>query len=104
MQIAVVFITVDKDKEAENIANKLLNKRLCACVNIVKGVKSLYWWKRKIEKAKENLLIIKTKKTLIDKLIKETKRIHPYTVPEIISFDIKKGNSDYLNWVIKETI
>lgn len=103
MKIAVVFITVDKKIFADKITNMLLNKKLCACINIIKNIKSFYWWKGKIEKSNEYLLIIKTKSVLIEKLIKEVKKVHPYTVPEIISYDIKKGNADYINWVIKET-
>lgn len=103
MKISVVFVTVDKKTSADRIAKILLNKRLCACVNIVKNIESLYWWKGKVEKANEYLLIIKTKSILVEKLIKETKKVHPYTVPEIISFNINKGNSDYVNWVKKET-
>ncbi|MCX8093158.1 MAG: divalent-cation tolerance protein CutA [Candidatus Goldbacteria bacterium] len=104
MKISVVFITIDKKNSADKIAKILLNKRLCACVNIIKNVESHYWWKGKKEKAKEYLLVIKTKKNLVDKLINETKKVHPYTVPEIIAFDVEKGNFDYINWVIKETI
>ncbi len=103
MKIAVVFVTVDKKTAAEKIAKSLLKNRLCACVNIVKDIKSYYWWKGKIEKAHEYLLIIKTNKNLVERLILETKKVHPYTVPEIISFDINKGNMDYINWVLKET-
>ncbi|HPD18255.1 MAG TPA: divalent-cation tolerance protein CutA [Candidatus Goldiibacteriota bacterium] len=103
MKITTVAVTVDKKTSAERIARVLLNERLCACVNIIKKIESLYWWKGKVEKTDEYLLIIKTKKNMIDKLIKETRKIHPYVVPEIISFDVDKGNKDYLKWVVKET-
>lgn len=103
MKITTVAVTVDKKTSAERIARVLLNERLCACVNIIKKIESLYWWKGKVEKTDEYLLIIKTKKNMIDKLIKETRKIHPYAVPEIISFDVDKGNKDYLKWVVKET-
>jgi periplasmic divalent cation tolerance protein len=103
MKVSIVFITVDKKKSVDIIVKTLLNKRVCACINIIKNIESQYWWKGKIEKSKEYLLIIKTRKNLIDKLITETKKIHPYSVPEIISFDIEKGNPDYINWLIRET-
>ena len=103
MKIAVVFVTTDKKKSADKITRTLLNKRLCACVNIIKNIESHYWWKGRKEKAGEYLLIIKTRKNIINKLIEEIKKIHSYTVPEIISIDVGKGNPDYINWVIKET-
>jgi len=102
-KICIVFITVNKKNAAMKIVNQLLNKKLAACINIIENIKSCYLWKGKIEKAKEVLLIIKTGKNKIEDLIKFVKKIHPYTVPEIIAYDIIKGNEDYIDWVISET-
>jgi periplasmic divalent cation tolerance protein len=98
----IVFVTVKNKKEAEKIANILLNSRLAACINIVPLIQSRYWWKGKIEKSNESLLIIKTRKNVIKQLIKTVKENHSYTVPEIISVPIIHGNVDYLNWIEKE--
>ncbi len=102
-KISVVFITVDKKTNAKKIISELLKNRLAACVNLVENIESTYRWKGKIEKSGEFLLIIKTAKSKVKKLINHVKKIHPYTVPEIIAFDINKGNKDYIDWVIKET-
>jgi periplasmic divalent cation tolerance protein len=103
-KISIVFITIDKEKSADKITNVLLKERLAACVNRVKNVNSSYWWNGKIERAIESLLIVKTKKTMVKKLIRRVKKLHPYTVPEIIAFDVKNGNKDYLRWVAEETL
>lgn len=95
----VVFVTTNGLKEAEKITNNLLKKKLAACVNIIPAVHSKYWWKGKIEVAKESLMVIKTREKLIGKLIKEIKKIHSYTVPEIIALPVIKGNPDYLRWI-----
>ncbi len=102
-KISVEFITVDKKTNAQKIISELLKNNLAACVNCVKNIESTYWWKGKIEKSGEFLLIIKTAKSKVKKLINYVKKIHPYTIPEIIAFDINTGNKDYINWVIKET-
>ncbi len=99
----IVFVTTDKKKDAVEITNTVLKERLAACVNTIQNVSSSYRWKGKTEHAKEHLLIIKTKNSLISRLIKKIKQIHPYGVPEAISFEIKKGNPDYLKWIISET-
>lgn len=101
-KICVVLVTVDKMVAAKKITDAILKERLAACVNMIENVKSHYWWKGKIESAKEVLLIIKTGKREIENLIKLVKKIHPYTVPEIIAYDIVKGNKDYIDWVIAE--
>ena len=99
----VVFVTVKDRTEAKKLTKALLGKKLAACVNIIPKVESAYWWKGKIEKADELLLIIKTRKSLLNKLIIEVKKNHSYTVPEIISLPITGGNKDYLNWIGEST-
>jgi periplasmic divalent cation tolerance protein len=76
-----------------------MKNKLAACVNIIDNIKSIFWWQGKIDKAKEVLLIIKTKKKLIDKLIKKVKSLHSYAVPEIIALPIIAGNKKYLEWI-----
>ena len=95
----VIFITCVNRREAEKIAGNLVGKKLAACVNIVDNIKSIFWWQGKIDKADEVLLIAKSKKTLIERIVKEVKRLHSYKVPEIIALPIVAGNRDYLNWV-----
>ena len=101
---SVVFVTVDKPKNANKICNILLKEHLAACVNRVRNLSSSYWWKGKIEKATEILLIIKTRRSNIQKLITRVKQLHPYSVPEVISFDIKKGNKEYMDWLVHESM
>ena len=98
----MVFVTTDGSRTSRKVTDAVLKSRLAACVNRVPGIVSQYWWKGKLEKAGEELLIMKTIKTLVPALIKAVKGTHPYTVPEIIAVDIKKGNDDYIKWITKE--
>ncbi|MFH1823983.1 MAG: divalent-cation tolerance protein CutA [Candidatus Firestonebacteria bacterium] len=95
----VVFITVSSKKESKKITEYLIKNKLAACVNEIPNISSTYWWKEKIEKSKELLLVIKTKKSVLNKLIKEVKKIHSYSVPEVIALPIIDGNKDYLDWI-----
>ena len=97
-----VYLTAKDLKEAKRISKHILNKRLAACANILK-IHSLYWWKGKIEKSPEYAIILKTEKSLTKKLILETKKIHSYTTPCIVVWDIKGGNPEYLKWIENET-
>ena len=99
MDFCVVFVTASGPTEAEKISKALLKEKLAACVNIVRGVRSRYWWKGKIEKASESLIMIKTRKSKVPRLIRKVKKIHSYAVPEVIALPILQGNSDYLLWV-----
>ncbi len=99
----VAYVTAPAGKKAVQIANKIVSTRLAACVNIVPAVRSIYWWKGKKASDKESLLIIKTRKALLKKLVQLVQRIHPYTVPEIIALPIQEGNRSYLQWLNAET-
>ncbi|MDD5006222.1 MAG: divalent-cation tolerance protein CutA [Candidatus Omnitrophica bacterium] len=95
----MVLVTIPRVFKAKKLIDFLLSKKLAACINIIPKVDSFFWWQGKIDKAKESLLVIKTKKSLFDKLVKAIKSKHPYDVPEIIAIDIVSGNKDYLEWI-----
>ena len=99
----VVYVTVPDRKTGTKIAKDLLSKKLCACVSITKDCESLFWWQGKIDKAKERLLIIKTRKSLFNRLKKEVRRLHPYQVAEIIAMPIAAADKEYAAWIRKET-
>ena len=98
----VAFITTATADEAKTISQTLLDQRLAACINIVPRVNSQFWWQGKIDSAQENLLIVKTKASRLDEIIKLVKGLHSYDVPEIIALPIIGGNQDYLEWIETE--
>ena len=99
MDTVVIFVTCANKKEAESIAKALVKNKLAACVNILDTVKSFFWWEAKIDQADEILLIIKSKKTRLSRIIKLVKSMHSYQVPEIIALPIAGGYKPYLRWI-----
>lgn len=97
----VIFVMAKNVREANKIATKLVEGKLVACANVVKGVNSIFRWKGKVEKAGETLLILKSKKSCFKKVVKTVKKYHSYDVPEIIALPIIDGSTDYLSWVKK---
>jgi len=98
----VLFITTANTEEAQRIARVLLNERKAACVNIVPRISSLFWWQDKLNSAQESLLIIKTKASVLNEIVRLVREIHSYDIPEIIALPIIGGNQDYLEWMGKE--
>ena len=98
----VIFVTTSSEEEAREIADLLLNSHKAACVNIVPTIDSKFWWEGKLDSARESLLIIKTKSSVLPEVIQIIKQAHSYTVPEIIALPIIGGNEDYLRWVDEE--
>jgi len=99
MNEIVIFITSGSEEEAKKLARVLVEEKLAACVNILSGVESLYWWKGKIESSKEWMLVVKTQGKMVNKVVKRVKEIHSYEVPEVIALPIVEGNKDYLQWI-----
>ena len=99
----VVYINTPNEDEAANIAQALVESRLAACVNIVKNIRSIYSWKGKIEDDAEVLMIVKTRKTLFDKLSNMVINLHSYDVPEVIAIPIIDGSANYLTWLREST-
>jgi periplasmic divalent cation tolerance protein len=99
----IILVTASSEEEAKKVAQSLVDKRLAACVNIIKDVQSVFRWKGKILDEKELLLIVKTRKKLYKNVEEEVKNIHSYEVPEVIAFPIISGSKDYLYWIDSET-
>ena len=100
----VVLVTSPTLALARKIARAAVQKRLAACVNIVRSpVESLYTWKGKLESVREHLLLIKTTAARLPQLETEVKRLHSYDVPEFISLPITEGSAGYLSWLAEAT-
>mgnify|MGYP000963584862 CR=1 FL=1 len=97
-----ISTTTDRIDIAETIAQRLLENRLAACVQIIGPIKSIYWWQGNIEVSQEWLCLIKSTKGLYRDIEDAIKAIHPYKVPEIIALPIVYGSSDYKSWIEKE--
>lgn len=102
-EFLVVLVTCESQEQGGKIARGLLDKRLAACVNIVPGARSLYWWEGKITESSECVLIIKTRQDHLGVLTAEIKRLHSYTVPEVLALRVEGGSPDYLRWLADET-
>jgi periplasmic divalent cation tolerance protein len=103
MDEIVVFITASNEDAAAKISRALVESRLAGCVNIIRNIRSIYSWQGKIEDEPEVLMIAKTRKPLLDALMKKVKELHSYTVPEIIALPIIGGSEDYLKWLREVT-
>ena len=96
---SVVFVTSPSVKEAKDLARALLGAKLAACVNIIKGVHSLFWWQGKVDECQEALLVIKTKQEDFSRIRTLVERLHSYEVPEVISVSLKDIAPKYRRWL-----
>ena len=95
----IVLVTTANRKEAETIAQKLLEKKLIACVNIIDPIASHFHWAGKTEKTQECLILMKSRKDLFNEIAETVKAMHSYEVPEILALPVVAGSKDYLDWL-----
>lgn len=99
MSAVIIFITTSSEDEAQKLSDILIEKRLVACVNIIPKVNSIFHWQGSVSHETEALMIAKSIKKQMQKIIATVKQNHSYEVPEIIALPIIEGSEDYLNWI-----
>src|SRR5271156_3999705 len=95
-----VYTTYPSIVEAEQSGRALVERRLCACVNILPGMVSLYWWQGAIERGEEVVMIIKPRAALAEKVRAAVKDMHSYTTPAILVLPIETVDPDYHAWIV----
>ena len=102
--VVVIYSTIDDIKQAQKIANVLVEEKLVACVNIIPNIISIYRWKGKIENDDECIIIAKTTDSNVKKVIQRIKTLHTYELPDIIVLPIIGGLKEYLEYITNETL
>ena len=98
----LVYTTYPSVVEAERAGRAIVERRLAACVNILPGMVSHYWWQGAIERGEEAVMIFKTRASLADKVRAAVKASHSYTTPAILVVPVEGGDAGYLEWIMAE--
>jgi periplasmic divalent cation tolerance protein len=80
-----VYTTYPAIVEAEQAGRALVERRLCACVNILPGMVSYYWWQGAIERGAA------------------VKEMHSYSTPAVLVIPIENVDPDYHAWIVSQT-
>jgi|SRR5690242_10231767 periplasmic divalent cation tolerance protein len=102
-RVVFVYTTHPSVVEAERIGRELVERRLCACVNILPGMVSLYWWQGAVERGEEAVMIIKTRAALAEPVRTAVRQLHSYTTPAILVLPIESVDPNYREWLLTET-
>ena len=98
-----VYTTWPSVVEAEAAGRKIVERRLAACVNILPGMISHYWWQGKIERAEEAVMIVKTRASLAEAVRAAVREAHPYETAAIMVLPVESLDPDYHAWIVAET-
>ncbi len=95
----VVLCTAPDEATAQDLAAKVLADKLAACVTILPGATSLYYWEGKLEQEYEVQMLLKSNTALQQALLDCLKSQHPYQTPELLVLPVLHGDNDYLSWL-----
>jgi periplasmic divalent cation tolerance protein len=98
-----VYTTYPSIVEAERVGRSIVEQRLAACVNILPGMVSHYWWQGTVERGEEVVMIIKTRASLAERVSTAVKANHSYTTPAILVLPVEQVDAAYLGWLMAET-
>ena len=97
-----VLMTAPGVDAAEAVVRSLLDERLVACGNVLPGAVSLYRWQGEVHRDNEAVVILKTLRRLVPRVLERAQALHPYEVPELLVQEVVDGNPAYLQWVQEE--
>ncbi len=103
MAQSMFYITVENMEEAERISKQLVEDRLVACINVFPQIQSFFYWEGKAQNEGETLMMGKTQTKLVERLVDRVKELHSYDVPCVVTWEIHKGNPEFLSWIDEET-
>ncbi|MDT8316566.1 MAG: divalent-cation tolerance protein CutA [bacterium] len=95
----LVFMTAPNEEEGAKLGRALVEERLCACVNIMPKVRSIYRWEGEICDEPEVMMIAKSSSSMAPSIVKRVKELHSYDCPEIICLPVATGSGEYLDWI-----
>ena len=101
--ISMVFVTAPNMEEAANLAHRLVEEHLAACVNLVPNIRSVYRYNGNIFDESEVMLIAKTAEDRVAALDRRVRELHSYDVPEVLSIACDEGSEQYQAWVRQES-
>ena len=104
MSLIEIRVTAPDSKTADQIATRLVEERLAACVQQLPEISSTYVWEEKVERETEILLLIKTTGDAFTSVSEVILDIHPHDTPEILAVPVKDALASYAMWVHRTVI
>ncbi len=101
-EVVTVLMTAPGAEAAAKVVRRLVEERMIACGNILPGAVSIYRWEGEVHRGEESVVILKTTRRLLPRMLARAEELHPYDVPELLVHKVVDGAGTYLEWVRRE--
>ncbi|MER7840114.1 divalent-cation tolerance protein CutA [Streptomyces sp. NPDC096040] len=101
--IVIAQTTSGDEGQATMLARGAVESKLAAGVHIDAPITAFYWWKGKVEAAREWRISYMTTTDRLPALEAWVHEKHSYEVPQWITLPVTGGSEAYLSWVFEET-
>lgn len=99
--VYLALVTGPDRETLSALGRDVVEEGLCACVNVLPGVSSIYRWRGEVQEDPEALALLKTTGTALDGLRDRVLELHPYDEPEFVAFRVDRGARSYLGWIVE---
>ena len=96
----LLYVPIGTMEDATRLARSAVGQRLCACVNIIPAMTSVYEWEGEILSEPELVCIFKTTGETLKELTRFIEAEHPYDLPAIITLPAT-ANPGFMQWCLQ---
>jgi len=102
--ICLIYTCWPDTDSAMQAADQLVGEDLCACVNLLPGMTSIYRWQDKVETSSECVALFKTTTARAPALRDRLISLHPYDEPAILAVPVDETLSaaQFVRWIAAE--
>lgn len=102
-EVIALYLTFPDEASAHAIAERLVDDRLVACVNVLPGATSHFRWEGRVVREAEVVAVAKTTRARLGDVVAAVQASHPHDVPCLVAYPAVGGLDAYLAWVRTET-
>jgi periplasmic divalent cation tolerance protein len=100
-EVAVLYTTWPDAESAASAGRSLVSEQLCACVNVLSPMRSIYRWEEAVEDGAETPALFKTTAGVAGALKDRIVALHPYDNPCVLMLPVSSEGSSgpFLAWI-----
>lgn len=101
-EVVLLYTTWPDAESAEAAGRAAVEAGVCACVNVLAPMISIYRWESAVERATETPMIVKTTLEAAAGARELLNALHPYDLPAVVALPVSAEGSSapFLQWIV----